>query len=218
MRMLPRLLMLAALPLAQAVVAQTLPAEPQAAAAPAEDLTEAAPQISTPRDKGLVEEQVSPAGTLHQGVAQIARTAPTAQPPQPLSDRSQGRTAAIEAVKGKDRCDPQADKDKRTKICSDVIESRADEFRRPTPTELSPEQRLLLARQIEGGGKTVADATRRLADTGTSENDVETMGIAATVLQQSQPPAKPDKETDPKIDAATQAIINAILVNPSTPQ
>jgi hypothetical protein len=62
----------------------------------------------------------------------------------------------------------------------------------------------------------VANATQRLGKNGTSDDPLE-LGIASTVLNQNPPPTTPSKETDPKIDAATQAIINAILVNQTTP-
>ena len=200
---------------AVAVLAQNASAQPfdtqvQTTAAPAESRVEAAPQISTPADKGLAEEQISTARSRREAVGQITRVVRSAQAPEALSDRSAGRTGAVEPVTGKDRCDPRASTDKRIKICSDVIESCADEFRRPMPTDLSPEQRLLLTRQIEGGGKTVADATRRLADTGDTGNDLEKMGIASIVLAPPEPAPKPQKPTDPTLDAATQAIIQAV--------
>jgi hypothetical protein len=133
-----------------------------------------------------------------------------------LSSPSAGRTGAIEAVAGKDRCDPAIISAKRTTVCKEVIESRAGEFARPNATQLSPEQRLLLTRELQGAGQNVANATHRLAESGETDDQLE-MGIAATVLQQNKPPSKPDTETDPKIDAATQAIINAILVNQAAP-
>ena len=214
-RALPALLIAVAIPLAQAAGAQTI-LEPPVATTPAADSTEAAPQISTPHDRRLVEDQVTAGSPAHQPVAQFGGAVRKAQPPQALSEPAAGRTGSVEAVGGKDRCDPQAAKAKQSKICSGVIETRANDYARAGTTELSPEQKLLLTREIQGGGQDVANATQRLGKSGASDDPLE-MGIAATVLNQNQPPPAPEKETDPKIDAATQAIINAILVNQTTP-
>jgi hypothetical protein len=199
-----------------AASAQELAGSAQPPTATADDPTEAAPQISRTRDRGLVEEQVSRGGAAHESVSQIGRPGRNAQAPQPLSDRSAGRTAAVEPVGGKDRCDPAVPRKEAAKTCKDVIETRASDFQRRDPTELSPEQRLLLTREIQGGGQDVANATQRLGRNGQTDDPLE-MGIAATVLNRNQVPPATEKETDPKIDAATQAIINAILVNPTTP-
>jgi hypothetical protein len=215
MRALVSLFLLTALPLAGAS-AQPANGAPQSSTTTAEDVTEAAPQISRGQDRGLAQDQLSSARSPQQPLTQVSRSARNASAPQPLSDPSAGRTAAVEPVTGKDRCDPARLPQMRSKLCKDVIEGRANDFQRQSATELSPEQRLLLTRELQGAGRDVANATQRLGKTGETDDNLE-MGIAATVLKQGAPPAKTETETNPKIDAATQAIINAILVNPGTP-
>jgi len=213
MRRMASVLLATALPLASARAEQE-PAHAQSA--PAEDRTEAAPQISNPHDRDLSADQLSAGPAARQPVTQITRALPTAQAPEPLSQPSAGRTGAVERVQGNDRCDPAVPTAKRTKICNDVIEARANEFQRRKAAELSPEQRLLLTRQLQGGGDDVANATQRLGRNGETDDPLE-LGIAATVLNRNQPPQNEDQGSNPQIDAATQAIVNAILVNQITP-
>ena len=137
--------------------------------------------------------------------AQISNNAPSAQPPQPLSQPAEGRTSNVEAVAGKDRCDPAVPKEKRSAECRKVIETRAGEYSRPDPTALSPEQKLLLTQEIQGAGDDVANATRRLAVSGEPDNSTEA-GIASIVLEQAKPP--PKKEEQDPADAAAEAVMN----------
>ena len=177
---------------------------------------EAAPQISSSGDRGLVEEQLSSQQVVRQPVAQIATVPKNAAPLQATSDPKVGRTGVAAEIGGKDRCDPALPAAKRTRACNDVIETRAAEFERANKTELTPEQRLLLTREIQGAGPDVANATQHVAKTGQTDDQLE-MGIAATVINQNQPPAKPEPGTDPKIDPQTQAIINSVLANQQPP-
>ena len=158
---------------------------------------------------------MTPGSPAHQPVTQISGSVRTAQPPQALSEPSAGRTGSVEPVGGKDRCDPQSAKEQASKFCSGVIETRANDYARRANRAVARAEAAAHSRN-PGRRQDVANATQRLGKSGTSDDPLE-MGIAATVLNQNPPPPAPEKETDPKIDAATQAIINAILVNQSTP-
>ncbi len=198
------------------VVVTSLPS----VAAPAEPLA----QITTDRRNPAAETQLtsgqasrqqpaqlSSGEASRQQPAQLSNDRPSAQPPQPLSRPADGRTAAVQRVEGDDRCDPAVEKDRQPQACERVIETRADDYTRPDPTELSPEQRLLLEQEIEHAGEGVTDATHRLATSGETENSNEAMGIAAIVLsQQAPPPKEPGKPEDPANQAAVAAIIQMI--------
>ena len=187
-----------------------------AGAQSAPDLTEAAPQISSKTDRGAVEQLSRP--KVSEPLPQVAPTLRSTQTSQTLEDRTAGRTAATAPVGGADRCDPATASEKQSKLCREVIETRAREFQRRAPTELTPEQKLLLAREIEGGGSDVADASRRLASTGEADDTTASLGIAWIVLKQNDAPPPPSKDKEPVIDSATQAIINAIVANAPTAQ
>lgn len=91
-----------------------------------------------------------------------------------------------------------------------MIESRADDYSRPSPTQLSPEQKLMLNQQLQAAGDDVAGATRRLASSGETDNSIESLGIAAIVLGQDQPQQKPVKVEEPAADPAVQAVLQIL--------
>jgi len=182
---------------------------------PATPTTDAPSQISTAAESSPAETQLTSARASHQQTTQLSTEPRTAQAPEGLSRPSEGRTAAVERVEGSDRCDAAVPKDKQTDVCKKVIESRADDYARSQPPELSPEQRLLIDQQWGPGAADVADATRRLAKAGAPDTSDESLGIASIVLQQSQPPAEPDKkDEDPANNAAVQAIIQLVTQTP----
>lgn len=217
MKTLVSLVALGALPVGSGAAAQSIDAVAQVRELSRANATDSPSQISAPRDKLTSEDQLTPRRTVQQPISQIGASKRTAQGPQSLSTRSDGRPAPVEHIAGKDRCDTALPPEKRTKLCNNVIETRASDFERRDPTELSPEQRLLLAREIQGAGNDVANATQRLGKDAETDDPLE-LGIAATVLNQNSAGAKAaDDNKGPKIDAATQAIINAIVVNQTTP-
>lgn len=183
---------------------------------PAQRTTEAPAQISNDAESMAAEAQLTSARASHQQPAQLSSGVPTAQAPEPLSHPSVGRTASVERVGGHDRCDPAIAKAKQSDECKKVIESRADEYQRPSPTELSPEQKLLLAQQWGPRAADAAEAASRLAKSGSPDDTTDSLGIASIVLQQSQPAQQDDKkqEQDPANDPAVQAIIQAITQVP----
>jgi hypothetical protein len=94
-----------------------------------------------------------------------------------------------------------------------VIENRAAEYTRPSPTRLSPEQKLLIDQQLQAR----EEAGRRLASSGQVDGSLEGMGIASIVLDQSTRPREPEKkDADPQSDAGVQAILT--ILNQPPPQ
>lgn len=183
---------------------------------PSAESTEQPAQVSHDIRNPTAETQLTAGQASRQQPAQLSNDRPSAQGAQPLSRPSDGRTAAVEHVQGKDRCDPANSKAKQSETCKQVLETRADDYTRPHPTELTPEQRLLLDQELEHAGETVADATRRLATSGETDDSNDAMGIAAIVLRQNAPRTepKPDKAQDPATDAAVQAIVQIITQAP----
>lgn len=168
-------------------------------------------QLSTGADSRPAERQVTPAGTSNEQTSQVATRTRNAQPPQPLSSPDQGRTGAIDPVHGHDRCDPADDKQSKTLQCRKVIENRAAEYVRPSPTRLSPEQKLLADQQLQAR----EEALRRLASSGEVDGSMEGMGIAAIVLDQSTKRNEPEKKPpDAQSDAAVQAIMTVLTQSP----
>jgi len=192
------------------ITTATAPVVPSETAKP----TTAAPaQLSRTTESRPVEAQLTLADRKHQATSQVASTVPTAQAPEPLSTPQQGRTAAVQRVGGKDRCDSAIPKDKRSADCNRVIEARAGDYERPAPTQLSPEQKLLLDQQLRAAGDGIANATQRLANSGKTSDSIEAMGVASVILDQAtqQPKAK---DQDPQNEAATQAVIDFVTQMP----
>ena len=210
---------------ASVAVAQPAPDVPQVAdpseavdlgTPPASRPFEAPTQISDDAESIAAETQLTSARASHQQTPQLTNGAPTAQAPEALSHPAEGRTAAVERVAGKDRCDPAIPKEKQSDECERIIENRADEYQRPSPTELSPEQKLLLAQQWGPGAADAAEAANRLARAGSPDKSTDSLGIASIVLQQSQPTVPDDKkqEEDPANNPAVQAIIQLVTQTP----
>ena len=141
--------------------------------------------------------------------AQLYSGGKTARPLEPLSQPSDGRVGAgaVSRLAGSDRCDA-ADSEK-LDTCRRVIETRAAEFVRPTPSLATPEQRLL-SDQVAETRNGVRAAARRLAETGSDADSEDAQGIAALVLR---PPAAPadEKAESPEPTAAEAALVTAIL-------
>jgi hypothetical protein len=177
--------------------------------------TEAPTQISNGADSRAAEAQLTSARAAPQEPNQVSAEPRNVQPPTPLSRPSEGRTGAVERVAGTDRCDPAVPREKQSDLCRKVIESRADEYTRPAPTEMSPEQKLLLAQQWGPKAADALDAANRLAKSGSPDDSTDSLGVASIVLQQSQPaPDDKKKEDNAATDPAVQAILQAITQAP----
>lgn len=152
--------------------------------------------------------------------AQVYRGPRTAEPAQSLSRPADGRTAAVERVGGKDRCDPAETKAPSNNSCSKVIETRAAEFARPDPAILSPEQRILMEQQLRERSASISGASRRLATTGDGANTMAGQEVASIVLGRSSDAAdkKEKPEESPQLSEEAAAIVNAIVNQPAAPQ
>jgi hypothetical protein len=172
-------------------------------------------QLSSQRESASAEVQLTNVRSSNDQPTQLSTGPRSAQPPQALSRPSEGRTAAVERVEGTDRCDASLPKTKLSSECSQVIETRADDYARPPPTELSPEQHLLLDQQLQTVENGLTDVTRRLARSGDGDTSIESQAVASIVLAQGQPPPKPVKPLDdPSADAATQAVLQMLSIAP----
>ena len=151
--------------------------------------------------------------------AQLSRTG-TAEQPTPLSRPSEGRTAAVTPVTGRDRCDP-ARGPAPPRGCDRVIETRAAEFARPNPLTLSPEQRLLVDQRLRDATATSRSPVVRPADAAAADPDSpESQAVAALVRGQTRPDdAKSPTDAVPaELPAAAAAVIEAILGNAGVQQ
>lgn len=221
MRSTSILLIAVALPLSAAAaqdrvgVAQI---SPSTAGVDAEEITPAkspqpTQQLSSDADGRRAQTQLAAPGTSREQPSQVATSTRNTQAPEPLSKPEQGRTASVERVEGHDRCDPANAQQRKTLECRRVIENRAAEYTRPSPTRLSPEQKLLIDQQLQAR----EEAGRRLASSGQVDGSLEGMGIASIVLDQSTRPREPEKkDADPQSDAGVQAILT--ILNQPPPQ
>ncbi len=150
------------------------------------------PQLSDRRDR--------------RGPVQLYRGGRTAQPSDPLSTPSQGRTSAVARVEGDDACDPARAEEREDARCARVIETRSAEFTPPEPTPLSPEQRLLVENRLRN-----SDATRRLANSGSADT-LGDQAIASVALDAARPPdpAAPEEDPTQGLDPAVAAMVEAI--------
>lgn len=170
------------------------------------------PQLSTSSESTPRQGQLTSAGQSGEQPSQLSTGPRNAEPPHPLSTPQEGRTAAVARVEGQDRCDPANAEDRKRPECKHVIETRSADYARPSPTELSPEQRLMIDQQLLAR-EDLSTATRRLADSG-NPNTIEGMGVASIVLDQAQPRQPKKPEDDPRTAAAIQAVLGALTVQP----
>jgi len=156
------------------------------------DPTAPVPQLSDRRDR--------------RDPTQLYRGGRTAQPSEPLSTPSQGRTSAVARVEGDDACDPARADQRDAGRCARVIETRSAEFTPPEPTPLSPEQRLLVENRLLN-----ADATRRLANSGSADTMAD-QAIASIALDAARPPdpVRPEEDPTQGLDPAVAALVEAI--------
>lgn len=183
---------------------------------------ESRPTAEAPDQLGSADEsrpsasQLTKAGTASVPAQQVSTGGRDARPPQPLSEPAEGRTTAIEAVAGHDRCDPAQEERSEQRRCASVIENRAAEFNRSEAPVLSPEQRLLRDQQLRESATDFEQAARKLAKTGESDDSLESLGVAAVALRAQPAPTTDEEPEDSAQGEATAAIINA-LVNGSSP-
>ncbi len=168
------------------------------------------PQLSANSDSVPAQAQLTTVAQSDGQPSQVSTAPRNAQPPHPLSRPEEGRTAAVARVEGKDRCDPENLQDRKSAECRHVIETRSADFARPSPAELSPEQKLLLDQQLLASDGSLSGATRRLANTGSPDNSIEAMGVASIVLTQSEPKQDKKPDRDQQTNAAIQAVLGVL--------
>jgi hypothetical protein len=173
-------------------------------------------QLATGSESSPATPQVTPERRSAPPPDQVSTGGKTAQQPQPLSQPSEGRRAAVDRVEGVDRCDPAEPMRPRSR-CANIIENRSSEFARPDPNALSPEQRLLLEQEVREGALNAEDGARRLAIIGEADESLAAMGVAATVLRPGEEVQQP-KHAEDDVAKAAADIVGAIINQPLTPQ
>jgi len=172
----------------------------------------AAPQIGVAQDGVGVGAQLTHEERAIRSPTQLDAGGRSAEAPEALSQRSEGRTGAIERVAGSDRCNqPQTDP-AIVRACARAIETRAAEFARPDPPPLSPEQRLLVEQRLQEGRSTAKTAVRRLAEEGEA-NTAEGQAVASVALGNDPrgPAAGRRDEDGSAVSAETKAVIEALV-------
>lgn len=177
-------------------------------------------------------DQLSGGAAAKQPVAQLSREKKTADPGRqlyrgkrtakastPLSTPEEGRKQEVVRLKGSDRCDTAKQGARHDPDCANVIENRSAEYARPSPTALSPEQRLLIyqrAREEAATGSGSAGHVRQALD----PDDLEAQGVASLVLprDQTEKPADKPAEEPSMADQAVLDIVQAITQQQASPQ
>jgi hypothetical protein len=168
------------------------------------------PQLTADTESKRSVAQVAPDARDNQAPAQLYKGDRTAQPLEALSSPSEGRTADVVRVAGRDRCDPAEEDGVRAGDCTNVIESRAAEFERPAATALSPEERLLVAQHRDV--VSMKSAARQLAGSGREADSLPTQGLASQVLSSPPDSPRPDETgAGAPLSAEVEAIVNAIV-------
>jgi hypothetical protein len=171
------------------------------------------PQLSVSRESGLFVQLTSERGS-GKAADQLTHGARSAQSSQPLSQPRDGRPTAVERLAGKDRCDPATARARPIR-CAQAIETRAAEFSRQPPIQLSPEQSIMAEQQSRERTGNFGSAARRLAASGADADSPEAQGVASVALSRPAEVAKPNPaapETGPS--EAVMSIINAIINAP----
>ena len=173
-----------------------------------------APVRSEPRTTGSSPQLTREPASARSPGQQLYTGGRTAQPSDPLSRPSEGRTGAVARVEGKDRCDPAHEQAAgRSAACASVIETRSAEFKAPEPAPLSPEQRLLVDQRLREGSVTTRTAAKRLAETGDDAESMQSQSVASVVLRTPPGEAGDRRPGDPTegLSQETIAVINAIV-------
>lgn len=197
------------------------PAPPPAESAQVDQLSSAAgqppraalPQIGT-AEKGVVAApaQVGRPARTTAAPRQLAPEERSARASEPLSNPGQSRPSATERLAGKDACDPGRD-GPTPDVCDRPIETRAQQFARPDPTKLSPEQRLLVDQRLRESASVLL-ATRRPADWADMPDNKDAQAVASAVLD--PPGVAREEPVAPESAEAIEALVRAIQVQPGT--
>ncbi|MBR0552541.1 hypothetical protein [Stakelama marina] len=148
---------------------------------------------------------------------QLYRGKRTAQSSTPLSTPAQGRKQEVVRLKGDDRCDPAEKGARQDPDCANVIETRSAEYARPDPTELSPEQRLLIYQRAREEGVL---SSRPSGHAPLDPDNPDAQSVASLVLprDQTDQPAKKPADDASATDQAVLDIVQAITQQAPPPQ
>ncbi|MGP7795323.1 hypothetical protein [Sphingomonas sp. CLY1604] len=164
-------------------------------------------QIAAPDATASATPQLSPRENRVPVVARTGERDRATQASLPLSRPSDGRNVATPRLTGADRCDPQAAA-AGNGACRNVIETRADSYANERP-QLSPEQRLLAERYVQGERGGVVAEVRRVG-----RNDVDPASIdaqaLAQVLQAQRAAEQAAADAAAKTEKVDPAVVNAV--------
>ncbi len=163
-------------------------------------------QIAAPDAATAATAQLSPRENRVPVVPRTGERDRATQASLPLSRPSDSRNVATPRLAGADRCDPQA-AGAGNSACRNVIETRADSFANEPP-QLSPEQRLLAERYVQGERGGVVAEVRRVG-----RNDVDPESIDAQALAQLMQAQRAADQA--AADAAADRAANAQAVDPA---
>ena len=173
--------------------------------------TTSADQLTHRRGEAKVAKQLAPERDEPvKATTQLHPADKTAEPPEALSKRAEGRQTKVSEVDGKDRCDDPDMSDELREYCAHVIETRAEEFIRPDPLLLTEDQKRLTERPTLTGKKSIDIVTRRLSDDG-DPVDLFEQGIAAVVYDSTLDTIdSPDDESSPEPFSEQSVLIESI--------
>lgn len=178
----------------------------------------ALPQVGA-TEKGVIEAPAQVGRSVRSTAAprQLAPEERSARASEPLSNPGQSRPAGTERLAGRDACDPGRD-GPTPDVCDRPIETRAQQFARPDPTKLSPEQRLLVDQRLRESASVLL-ATRRPADWADMPDNQDAQAVASAVLD--PPGVAREEPVAPESAEAIEVLVRAIQVQPgnaATPQ
>jgi len=174
----------------------------------------AIPQIASPAedDQERVRQLTDPANSTTAS-RQLSDGKRSANAAAPLSSPAQGKPEGVVRLEGNDRCDPDSPQ-ANTPACAHAIEKRAAEFTRPSPTELTPEQRLLIRQNATASEPTIQSTLRRIGRNDVDADDPDAQSVASIVLETAPPPPTPpapDPTSDVNPDVPNEIVIETII-------
>ena len=169
-------------------------------------------QLASPGTAPGGVDQLTDAGKTATAGRQLSNGARSATAAAPLSTPAQGKPEGVVRLEGKDRCDPNSPQAK-TPACAHAIETRAAEFTRPPPTELTPEQRLLIRQNEAANAPSTRRALKRIGKNDVDADDLGAQSVASIVLTppEAPTPPTPDPTQDVSPGVSTDVIVETII-------
>ena len=148
-------------------------------------------------------------------VDQLGRPDRNMQSSPDLSSRKQGFETKVVKLEGTDRCSAELLSTLDRQYCQSIIENRSAEYAGQKAIELTPEQKLLSARNLRMLAGDIGSAVRRLSTGRNSAEDRDEQAIASIVLgdQTITSQLKQEQPTGNELSAETQALLDAIVKN-----